>query len=289
MTGIDDGMGALDKATKLPFPEFTAKLVTSTFDALIGANVHQMEAYANLVKDLAKTLQTFQTENVTEAEITKFLTDNYPDGSGGTSVSKDFDFKTIPASGDEPEKKAYDIYKEIFESLVDEKLKNIWYTGTTVPAGEASKPTVSAEPESSGAAGKYFNNNQVSAIRTAVGRFLATNMLDLLRTMAREGMARIVIDNGTILSKLTFHVSSTDIDVKSKSQYQTGQLGASIKGRAGLGWWGVKSNASYGSLNVKTVNETTYSKVTMDAEMIGQVEIHFHTQTFPPIVTTPTP
>jgi len=276
---IEAGMEALSKATQLPFPEFTTKLVTSTFDALISATVHQMEAYANLVKDLAKSLKDFQAENISDGEINKFLTDNYPDGVGGTSVSKNFEFKTIPVSGDKPEKKAYDIYEEIFNNLVENKLKNIWST-------EITKPTITSAPGDHATAGKYFSESQVTDIRNAAGRYLATNMVDQLRAMAREGMARIVIDEGKILSKLTFHVASTDIDAKSKSDYHRDQASAYIRGRAGFGWWGVKAGASYSSMNVKTVNERTYSKVTMDAEMIGQVEIHFHTDTFPPVVTS---
>lgn len=275
---LESGMDALKKATELPFPEFTAKLVTSTFDAVIAGTVHQMEAYADLVANLAKTLERFQAENVTDAEINKFLSDNYPDGSGGTTVRSDYTFTDTPASGDKPAEPGADKLKKVYENIVNVRLADVFK-----PTGTIDKPAALA------AGATKFTKEQVVLINQGVGRKLATGMMEHLRAMAREGMARIVIDNGEILSKLTFNVSSTDIEATSKSNYHRDQANAYIRGKAGFGWWGVKAGASYSSLNVKVTNERTFSKVTMDAQMIGQVTIHFHTETFPQITTAPTP
>ncbi len=50
---------AVDQAARLDeigFPEFTAKLITSTFDALIIANLKQVESYIGLVEQVSKSL-----------------------------------------------------------------------------------------------------------------------------------------------------------------------------------------------------------------------------------------
>ncbi len=44
------------RAGDLKFPEFTSKLINDTFDALISANVRQMEAYAELISQVSKDL-----------------------------------------------------------------------------------------------------------------------------------------------------------------------------------------------------------------------------------------
>ena len=44
---------------EIGFPEFTAKLITDTFDALVSANLRQTEAYIELVQSVAKSLKAF--------------------------------------------------------------------------------------------------------------------------------------------------------------------------------------------------------------------------------------
>lgn len=42
---------------------------------------------------------------------------------------------------------------------------------------------------------------------------------------------------------------------------------------------------SSSTLRVKASNETNFNKVTMDAQLVGEVELHFQTQTFPAITS----
>ena len=62
---------AVDVAARLPdiqFPEFTAKLITDTFDALVSANLRQTESYIELVGAISKTITTYI--NDTQDDIT---------------------------------------------------------------------------------------------------------------------------------------------------------------------------------------------------------------------------
>lgn len=275
--GLESGVDALKNVTEIPFPEFTAKLVSSTFDTIIAATIHQMEAYAALVANLATTIEDFQAENVNDAEISKYLMDNYPDGSGGTSVRSDFEFTDTAADGDTPAESGNAKLNKVYKSIVEQRLAKFWSTtGEPVKPAEISANTV-----------KSFTKEQVQKIRAGVARSLATTQMDQLRGMASQGMARIVVDQFEIFSKLTFHVASTDIDATSKASYQQQQASAYVRGGYGCRWYNVNAGASYGSLTVKTANESTYSKVTMDAEIIGSVLIRGHTETFPSLVTTP--
>ena len=73
------GMGVARQVQELGFVEFTAGLITGTFDAIIGATVKQMEAYAKLVADVSKSLAQFQAENVSDAQVNAHLVERFPD------------------------------------------------------------------------------------------------------------------------------------------------------------------------------------------------------------------
>jgi hypothetical protein len=130
-----------------------------------------------------------------------------------------------------------------------------------------------------------FTAAQIATIRQAIGQTLASNMMDHLRAMAREGMARIVITDGSINTKLTFNVNSTEVQATQKAKYNSQSLGANIQGSAGWGWGRVSASASYSNLSVNTVNESSFDSLTMSTEMIGEVNLKFKTETFPAIVT----
>ena len=90
-------MNVASRVQNLGFVEFTVGLINGTFDAIVGATIKQMEAYAALVADLAKTLSQFQAENVPDAQINAYLSNRYPDGAGGTSIRTDYIFSETAA------------------------------------------------------------------------------------------------------------------------------------------------------------------------------------------------
>jgi hypothetical protein len=280
---IETGMAAAQQVQNLGFVDFTKGLITGTFDAVIQATITQMNAYAKLVADLAKTLAQFQAENISDAEITAHLANRYPDGSGGTAVRATFTFQDTPANTDTgaAAKTANEKFQEVVNALIEET------KGLQAPfklTRDASSLNVADTDQSV----KQFTAAQVGLVRDAMGRMLATNMVEHLRAMAREGMARIVITNGEILSKLTFNVTATSQQSKQASQYHQDSLGAHLKASAGWGWGSASLGVDYNQLNVRTVNESSFDNVTMSAEIIGQVKINFKTETFPPITTGPT-
>jgi len=237
-----------------------------------------MDAYAKLVADLAKTLEEFQAENVTDAEINAHLAGRYPDGQGGTSVRAGFTFTATPANPDTGAvaKTANEKFQDVVDALVAEtrSLSTPLTRGTGSLNIPADNTTLAA-----------FTAAQVTLIRTAIGATIARTMIEHLRAMAREGMARIVITNGEILSKLTFNVTATDAQSKQASQRHQDSFGISVNAKAGWGWGSASVGANYQQMNVRTVNESSFDSVTMSAEIIGQVKLQFKTETFPPITT----
>ncbi len=277
----DTAARAMDVAKQvqnLGFVEFTAGLINGTFDAIIGATIKQMKAYAELVADLAKTLSQFQAENISDAQVNAHLSNRYPDGQGGTSVRSNYTFKDTTANLAEgvEAKTASEKMQAVVEALISEtaglKAPAVPLTRTSLGIAQGDTPIT-------------FTDEQVAMIRRAIGLTLASNMMDHLRAMAREGMARIVITEGSIRTKLTFNVNSTEVQATQKAKYDRESFGANIRGSAGWGWGRVSAGASYSNLNVNTVNESSFDSLTMSTEMIGEVNLKFKTETFPPIVT----
>lgn len=276
------GMQVAKEVQNLGFVEFTAGLINGTFDAIIGATVKQMQAYAELVADLAKTLSEFQAENISEAQVNAHLSNRYPDGKGGTSVRSDYPFEATAANeanGVEA-KTALNNMLAVVDALVAET------TGFPENPVDERLARTNLSPDPSTGPGPFsFTPEQIGLIRRAIGQTLASNMIDHLRAMAREGMARIVITDGSIRTKLTFKVNTTEEQKTQKDKYNSQSFGASIRGRASWGWGRVSANASYSNFSVNTVNETSFDKLTMSTEMIGEVNLNFRTETFPAIVT----
>ena len=289
-TNAERAINVAKQVQDLGFVEFTAGLINGTFDAIIGATIKQMKAYAELVADLAKTLAQFQAENISDAQVNAHLSNRYPDGKGGTSIRSDYIFTATPipttptTTGDSPNdvtaKNASQNLQAVVEALISETavLKTpavpLTRTNLAIPLTDTSIVTFAAP--------------QILLIRTAIGQTLASNMMDHLRAMAREGMARIVITDGSIRTKLTFNVTSTEEQKTQKDKYNRESFRGNIRGSAGWGWGRVSASASYSNLSVNTVNESSLDKLTMSTEIVGEVNLKFKTETFPAIVTQAT-
>ena len=279
-TNAERAINVAKQVQDLGFVEFTAGLINGTFDAIIGATIKQMQAYAELVADLAKTLSQFQAENISDAQVNAHLSNRYRDGKGGTSVRSGYTFKATTAdlANDVTAKTASQNLQAVVEALISE-------TAVLPAAARLTRATTSLNIPQTDTSIATFTAAQIGLIRTAIGQTLASNMMEHLRAMAREGMARIVITDGSIHTKLTFNVTSTEVQATQKAKYNSQSIGANIRGSAGWGWGRVSASASYSNVSVNAVNETSFDSLTMSTQMIGEVLIKFRTETFPAIVT----
>jgi len=70
---FDEVLAAVD------FPEFVAGLIKGVFDAIVDASIRQMEAYGDLLESVAKTVDQFIDDNVTDEQARDYLLDTFPD------------------------------------------------------------------------------------------------------------------------------------------------------------------------------------------------------------------
>jgi hypothetical protein len=287
-------MDVASRVQNLGFVEFTAGLINGTFDAIIGATIKQMQAYAALVADLAKTLVQFQAENVSDAQINAHLSNRYPDGAGGTSIRTGYTF--IATVADAVNGITAKTDRENMLAVVDALVLETKGLGagklTRVMLGFLELTSTGAEPSQTRAL-MLFTEAEVVLVRKAIGVTLASSMMDHLRVMAREGMARIVITEGSIRTKLTFSVVSNEEQKTQQAKFRSDSFNVGGSARARWGWGSAAIGSNYSKLNVNTVNEVSTASITVNTEMIGEVNLKFKTETFAsfeaPVVTAIAP
>src|SRR5262245_21037365 len=62
----------------IAFPTFVADLIKGTFQAIVNASIQQMEAYGNLLSNVAKTVDQFMADNITDNKARDYLASSYP-------------------------------------------------------------------------------------------------------------------------------------------------------------------------------------------------------------------
>jgi hypothetical protein len=166
--------GAL--SDEIAFPAFVAGLVHGTFDAVVDSAIRQMESYASLVSAVAKPVEDFTRENVSENQAKDYLVQQYP--------------------------------KDLYLSLEGVP------TVLPRPSEDKENPEESRSPEwlaSFNVGGQELTAEliQDTLIPEAQKR-LGRSRQQMLATMVLLGLNRVVVKDGTISARLRFRAEATD-------------------------------------------------------------------------------
>src|SRR5215470_3562035 len=67
---------------KVDFPKFVGGLIKNVFQAIVESSIEQMRAYGELVSNVAKTVDEFARDNISENNARDWLAQKYPDSLG---------------------------------------------------------------------------------------------------------------------------------------------------------------------------------------------------------------
>jgi hypothetical protein len=169
-------VGEVTRATlnAINFPEFVASLIKGTFQAIVDASIQQMEAYAELLKNVAMTVDEFMSDNISDGAAKDYLADNY-NGLLMRDTSQQTPVLTVnPTAQNASEMPSF--FKDLgFETPADIDEQAI--EETIVPAARKS---------------------------------MAERRQQTLATMVLMGINRIVVDEGEITAKLVFHIDASE-------------------------------------------------------------------------------
>lgn len=168
-------VGEVARATldAIDFPNFVSGLIQGTFQAIVDSSIQQMQAYAEMLKQVAGTVDQFMAENVSDGQARDYLADRYGDvltrdSSGGTpklGVNRQAQGSELPAFFN-------DLGFAAPEDLSDDTVEDV-----VVPAARRS---------------------------------LAEQRQQTLATMVMMGINRVVVSDGEITAKLVFHVDASE-------------------------------------------------------------------------------
>jgi hypothetical protein len=264
---------AVTNATRLSeigFPEFTASLITSTFNAITTSYIDQMAQYMALLQVASQTLSEYIKNTVDDISI---------DEIGAFLVAL---------------------------GAVNDNALNVLLGDSTATAsltdGEATALTTALAPTSgSGGTALALGSGTTIALTAAkqdlitgaIARRIANNKYDLLQTMVRQGVLRLYVDNGTIETRLTFStygqssVSSASTfrqraeDFTSKSSGIAGGFGV----LGGIAAAGVAAGAASASgdtkLTVSTTKDSQRDVSGSRVQIFGRVKLNFKTDFMP--------
>jgi hypothetical protein len=255
------GWQDVKQVDQIGFPEFTAKIVKDTFAALIDANVTQMEAYTEMVKVVGATLSEYinnTKDYVSADQIIGFLAQNMP-----------------PTQADEDANQTSSIYKGKTLSATDARELN---DATTFTAE-------SGETRDEYNEGETLDDNAWDSLLEILAKVIAQNKYIILKEMVKQGMLRLVVNDGTIETRLNFYANSTIRTHKSESEYKRDTErkthGGGFRGGFRIGPFSIGGGYSGSKVNTELKVQTSRSSEnTYDStrvHLFGGVKLNFKT------------
>jgi len=244
------GRAFTDTIRDVNFPAFVAGLIDGVFNAIVNASIKQMEAYGELVKNVAKSVDDFMKDNVSENQARDYLADRYPD------------HLQVDTSGEKPVVKPK-------EGADDGSLPNFFSDlGLAQPVQSLDEET----PE--------------QVLMPAARRRMAMDRQQLLATMVLMGINRLVVTDGHIQASCTFELNTTDSLTRhaDRAVDSDDELSNTSKGTYKPGDWYTSdfNNSRTASFKVSTHRSTdSVEAIDMHAKLGGKVQVNFKSDYFP--------
>jgi hypothetical protein len=264
----DEGAEALaNLVQKVDFVKFVSGLIDGVFNAIVTSSIKQMEAYAELVKNVSKSVEQYMKDNVSVNNARDYLLDRYPS------------HLELDIEGDKP------------------RLKR------RTDADEENMPDFAADlgvEESGDLDDDTIEEKLVPAAR----RRMAMDRQQLLATMVMMGVNRLVVTQGEIDASVLYELNTKDEVKRKMKQKKTadwaslrehqagaeGSYGSSGSGFLGFGddtesksaWYNKSYARDTTNFNVSTTrSEDSTAKVDLHAKLAGKVNIKFKSDYFP--------
>ncbi len=257
---VNESLTLAARVDEVQFPEFTAKLITDTMDAIVASTIRQQEGYAELVERLTKDIAVFEFDEVSSFEVDRWLAETFPDPDAASK--ENVSDMTIIRAGLEYTPQETDEEGNIIVAedppimnLLANEFDELGLDDLTTPLTE----------------------DDVNNIKRAVRRKLAKSRKSVLERLLEIGYARIVITDGKVYSRLVFRTEGSSFREKIQREYE--RKSWRIGGRAGIfgSFFGIGVGGGIRSLKVKAVNERTTDWASLRVDITGGVEINFHT------------
>ena len=247
-TNFKNFVGSVD------FPKFVGGLIQNVFQAIVDASIQQMEAYAELLKAVAQTVDQFAADNISMNNARDWLSQRFPEdlsidtsGEGGPRIAP---------KGDDADAKAMKISGEM---------------QLAQPVNDLSDP------------------EQETRLVMAARMQMARSRQQMLSSMVMLGINRIVVTDGLINAKVVFDFRASDEAQReakaSLYDRDTSYNKNTTVAGAHFGWGGAASANTNVQTHMTTVSssvdENSASSQEMKAKLTGEVRVNFKSDYFP--------
>lgn len=263
--GADFKAGALQQGTEqfknlvsaVDFPAFVGGLIQNVFQAIVNASIQQMQAYGELLKSVAQTVDQFAQDNISLDQARGWLSDKFPDAlSMGRGDSDE---------GSGPRLRLRNEDNEGALARINQELQLL-------------KPVTDLSDEEQEA-------RLVAAARVQMAR----SRQQLLASMTLLGINRIVITDGAINAKVVFDFRASDQALRKakagltdRDHMHNSNTSAAAGGFFGWGAATVNRNDYDHMTTVQSsVDESSESKASLKAKLTGEVRVNFKSDYFP--------
>jgi hypothetical protein len=235
-----------DTLNAIAFPTFVADLIKGTFQAIVNASIQQMEAYGTLLANVAKTVDQFMVDNISDNNARDWLANAYPShfkietsGEGARVAVRDG--ADSAAKPDFRGTLGLDEDVDLSDEAAEEKL---------VPAAR---------------------------------RYLAKSRHQMLSTMMLMGINRIVITSGRIYARMGFQINAQDTGAaESASQFDFKHQNRLSFGGGLAGFFGGPSGEQTTSVAyVSSKKANSNDTIDVHADLTGEVDLKFKSDYFP--------
>lgn len=210
------GRRAAALADAIDFPTFVASLVHGTYDAIVDSSIKQVESFADLVGAVAKPLEQFAQENVTDGQARAWLVEQYPHDV--TLMQDGGEYRLAP--------------------LVK-------------PDDDGQTPAPAWLAEFDAGDGEFSAETLEATVLPRARQRVAQHRLSTLSTMVLLGMQRVVVRDGTIAASLNFQAKARDraaVQYATSNDPSSGQTTWGGRGTTG----GVVTTVSTVAVNAQT-------------------------------------
>lgn len=250
------------------FPAFVGGLIQNVFQAIVDSSIQQMRAYGELLANVAKSVDDFARDNITENNARDWLAGRFPGQLGIDTGEMSGSF----AEGDEAPQPQPRL---------------------TAPGENASADltAISRELQVEPPITDISDETQELRLVTAARLQIARGRQQLLASMVMLGINRIVVTDGLINAKVVFDMRARDEAkrVARASMYDQDRTSLRAGTRTEFSSWLSPASASaYADTTAdhmatvsSAVDETSESRAEVKAKLTGEVRVNFKSDYLP--------
>lgn len=235
--------------SSVDFPKFVSGLIQGVFQAIVDASIQQMEAFAELVRNVSKSVDEYMKDNITTNQARDNLVGRYPD------------VLQLDLSQDQPRVVPK---PEADDSQLPDFFKDL---GLASPVDSLDEDT----PE--------------QVLVPATRQQLAIDRQRMLLMMVMMGINRLVVTDGSIKAAVIFNLKTKDS--ASVHRERATDLDRNTKRTSSSSWisdwfspeWDETTTTEFQVTTGRT--EDSDAKVDLQAKLTGDVNVQFRSETFP--------